>query len=140
MSSFKDYALDAEKSHNGVKLPLFDRNGELSGDYLMIRWVYDDDVRAALSDIERQGRKLIIPVTSEMTKKEREKAEANNEKVKSELIAKGMVSQVASWSFEEEATPENIKEFLSSRPDLASRIDTIASSTNLFFGVSEESS
>jgi hypothetical protein len=140
MSSFKDYALDSEKTNKGVKLPLIGPDGKLSDDYLMIRWVYDDKVRAALSDLERKAVKLIVPVTSEMTKKEREQAELDNEKVKNELIASGMVSQVASWSFEEKSSPENIKEFLSTRPDVSKRIDNVASSTNLFFGNSEKSS
>jgi hypothetical protein len=140
MSSFKDYALDAEKTNNGVKLPLFDRDGEMSEDYIMVRWVYDDTVRAALSDLERKAGKLIIPVTSEMNKKEREKAENANEITKETLIADGMVSQVAGWSFEEESSPENIKDFLSTRPDISTRIDNVASSTNLFFGNSAKSS
>ncbi|GAG45510.1 unnamed protein product, partial [marine sediment metagenome] len=53
MSSFKDHFLDGTKAKEGVKLPLFDRNGGVSEDFLMVRWVWDDKVRAALDNLKR---------------------------------------------------------------------------------------
>jgi hypothetical protein len=140
MSSFKDYTLDVEKTNKGVKLPLFDREGNMSEDYIMVRWVFDDEVRAALADIERKGHKLIVPVTSDMSEADKKDAMEKNDAHRDILVADGMVSQVAGWSFSEKPTKANVKEFLKTRPDIAQRIDTVASSTNLFFGNSDESS
>ena len=140
MSSFKDHCPDAAKVKNGVKMPLFDKDGGVSKDWVMVRWSWDDKVRAALDVIKREGQKRIIHITPGMDAKTRKAAEESNENVEKELIAEGRVSQVASWSFEEKLTKANVQAFLQARPDVAERIDTVSATNKLFFTDSGKSS
>ena len=140
MSSFKDHCPDAAKVKNGVRMPLFDKDGGITKDYVMVRWSWDDKVRAALDVIKREGQKRIIQIKPGMDAKTKKAAEESNENVEKELIAEGRVSQVAGWSFEEKLTKANVQAFLQSRPDVAERIDTTSATNKLFFTDSGKSS
>ena len=131
MTSFKDHCPDAKKIKSGVRLPLYDIDGGISPDYLMVRWRWDDKVRSALDNLQREGQKRIVMIKPGM--KDKKKAEASNEALTRELILEGVASQVAGWSFDEKLTKANVIDFLQSRPDVADRIDTTAATSKLFF-------
>jgi hypothetical protein len=140
MSSFKDHFLDGSKVKEGVKLPLFDKGGGISKDYLMVRWVWDDKVRAALDNLKREGQRRITQIRLDMSPEEKKKAEAKNKTISDELVLDGFVAQVAGWSFDEKPTKANLLAFIKARPDVAERIDTVAATTKLFFTDSGASS
>lgn len=133
MSSFKDHFLDSTKVKEGVKMPLFDMDGGVSEDYLMVRWVWGDKVRAALDNLRREGQKRITQIRPDMTPEAKAKAEAKNKAISDELVLDGFVAQVAGWSFDEKPTKANLLAFIKARPDVAERIDTVAATTKLFF-------
>ena len=140
MASFKDHLPDPDKVEKGVRMPLFDLDGGISDDFIMVRWAWDNHVRAALDNLKREGQKRITQILPEMNKKAKLEAEAQNEAVEKELIVEGRVSQVVSWSFSEKPTKPNVIAFLQSRPDIAERIDTISATNKLFFTDSGKSS
>lgn len=140
MSSFKDDCPDPDKVNNGVKMPLLNRDGGISEDYIMVRWLWSDEVRAALDNLERQGQKEITRITEDMTAKQKKAAQESNDEVSARLILEGRVAQVAGWSFDEKPTATNIKAYLKSRPDVAKRVDVIADTNKLFFTDSGKSS
>ena len=140
MTSFKDHLLDSDKLKSGVKMPLFNRDGGISKDYIMVRWTWADEVRAALDNLKRDGMKRIVQITPTMNVKDKKAAQKKNRQIESDLVLDGIASQVAGWSFDEKPTKANVKAFLKSRPDQADRIDTLAANTKVFFTDSGESS
>jgi len=124
MSSMNDYCLDEGKLKSGVKLSLFNRDGSLSDDYVMVRWAWDDKVKAAMDTLRRDMLK----------------AKGSKEDKTEELTREGIISQVVSWSFTEKPTKTNIRKFLKSRPDVAERIDELSANTKVFFTDSGKSS
>lgn len=133
MASFKDYCPDAELTSAGVKLHLLEPDGKMGNQFVLVRWRYSDEVRAALDNLQRQGLKRIKAIHDGMPKKEKNAATRANRKVERELIMDGMVALVAGWSFDEDPTPENIKAFLAARPDLVKRIETRSMQDQFFF-------
>ena len=140
MSSYKSHCPDPAKIKAGVKLPLFDSDGGLSSDYLMVRWIWDDKVRAALDNLSREGKKQLVQVRPDMQAKARKDAEAKNAEVIDRLTQENFVELVAGWSFDEKPTQTNLLAFFKARPDVAKRVDAVASNTKLFFMSSGESS
>lgn len=140
MGSFKEFCPDADKVKSGVRLPLFNADGGISKDYIMVRWAWDDSVRAAMDALRRNAEKQIVQIKPGMDAKAKKEAEAKNEQTMSALVLEGIVSQVAGWSFEEKPTKANVLEFLKARPDLAERIDTASANNKLFFTKSGASS
>ncbi len=125
MGSFKNHCLDDKKLKQGVKLPLFDKDGGISDDYIMVRWAWDDKVRAVMDDLKRD---LHIKYNADA------KADA------SDMILDAITAQVAGWSFSEKATKSNVRKFLKARPDIADKIDTLSAQTKRFFTNSGKSS
>ena len=123
-----DYYLDKEKRKTGIKMPLFNLDGGISEDYIMVRWSWEDEVRVALDGLKKEMR---------------EKFADDADPDAAELIRQGIAAQVVSWggpSFNKKATNGNVLEFLKERPDIAERIDILAGNTKLFFTDSGESS
>ena len=140
MSSFKDHCLDEGKVKSGVKLPLFNRDGSLSDDYIMVRWSWSDNVRAVMDDMRRDLFDRLVNVTAEMTDKQKREATQENERITTMAVLDTRCAQVAGWSFSEKPTKANVTNFLKSRPDTAERIDVLSAKTKRFFTDSGESS
>ena len=117
MSSMNDHCLDSSKVKKGVKLPLFNRDGGISKDFILVRWAWTDEVRAVMDQLKRDMRQKF----------------ADDEKPDDGLILEGIVAQVVGWSFKEKATKANVRKFLKSRPDIAERVDILSANTKLFF-------
>ena len=125
MSSMNDHCLDSGKLKKGVKLPLFNMDGGISDDFIMVRWAWTDEVRAAMDELKRDMRQRF----------------ADEKDPDSDgLVLDGIVAQVAGWSFKEKATKTNVRKFLKSRPDIAERIDILSANTKVFFTDSGASS
>lgn len=142
MSSMNDYLLDDDKLENGVKMPLFNRDGGISDDFIMVRWAHDDKVRAALDNMQRDLTKKLTAITPELgaSAKQRREAEKKTTAMTAESVLDTQCTLVVSWSFSEKCIKANIRKFLKSRPDIAERIDIAAAKTKLFFGPSGKSS
>ena len=125
MGSMNDHCLDAGKVKKGVKLPLFNPDGGISEDFIMVRWGWSDEVRAVTDQIKRDMRQKYA---------DEKVIDSTNE------LLDGIVAQVAGWSFKEKATKTNVRKFLSGRRDIAERIDILSANTKLFFTDSGESS
>ena len=121
----EDYYLDSDKRSEGVKLPLVDREGDLSGDFIMVRWAWSDDVRNVMDNLKRDMRKKYASETD---------IDADD------YILEGIIAQVAGWSFDDKCAEKDVREFLIERPDIAERIDTVSANTKLFFMDSGKSS
>jgi hypothetical protein len=125
MASFKELFLDEKKVRNGVKMSLFNRDGGISKEWLMIKWSWSDEVRATLDELKRQG----------------EDEYSKDGKINTKpLIIEGILAHIASWSYDEKLTKANLRMLLKARPDLADRIDSFAANTKLFFTDSGASS
>lgn len=140
MASFKDYCPDDALTSKGVKLYLADPNGSPGKQFVLVRWRYSDEVRAALDKLKREGLKRVKPIKPDMTDAQKEKAEKHNQDIEKDLILNGLVSLVAGWSFDEKPTVANIKQFLKSRPDLVDRIEARSMQDQFFFINAEKNS
>lgn len=133
MASFKSYIPDEKLTSKGVKLHLAEPDGSAGDQFVLVRWRYSDEVRAALDELQRQGRKRIKPVNNSLPKAQIKETEKHNAQVEQELILDGLVSLVAGWSFDEKPTQANIKAFLKARPDLVQRIEDRSMQDQFFF-------
>ena len=140
MSSFKDYVPDSDKTSKGVKLVLFDRSGKVSNDYVLVRWAYDDTVKAAKDNLSREISKSLVHIRPDTKPADAKAIEAKNKEITDTLVREAQIAQVAGWSFAEKATKANVRSFLKSRPDVADRIDIVSADTKLFFTDSGASS
>ncbi len=123
-----DYYLDKEKRKKGIRMVLLSPSGAISEDYIMVRWAWSDEVRAAMDVLQR-----------DMREKFADDKDPDNEAI----VLEGIVAMVAGWggpSFDKKATKANVREFLKQRPDIAERIDKLSANTKLFFTDSGASS
>lgn len=118
-----------EKANEGVEVPLYLPSGEKSNHWIRIRGVDSDHFRLAEADSRRQAMNI---ATIDDTL-ERAKAIAD---AKLALIAELVIS----WSFEQECTLENVKDFFRQAPQIADAVDQVASKRALFFGRGSSSS
>ena len=111
-----------ERANEGIEIPLYLPDGTKTEHWLRIRGVDSDHFRLAEAESKRDA----MRVASIEDPVERAKAIQD---AKLNLIA----ALVISWSFEEECTPENIKEFFRQAPQIADAVDQVASKRALFF-------
>lgn len=105
MASFKKYETRS-RINKGARLDLADPDtGEATGDYLEIRYSLADDYVSAREEMERC-----------------EAIAGAAEEGSVERNARLFVPLIAGWSFDEDATPENVFEFLCANPHLHSAI------------------
>ncbi|MGI0119686.1 phage tail assembly chaperone [Zooshikella sp. RANM57] len=114
-----------QKANEGIKLPLSLPDGTPTDEYLMIRGIDSDHYQTAINEAKR----AIFAKSSKDT--------SDYDPAEAELDV--LVSLVAGWSFEEELTPENIKNFLKEAPQIAKQIDKLAGDRALFFGKKQSS-
>lgn len=112
-----------EKANEGIEVPLYLPNGEKSNQWIRIRGVDSDHFRLAEADSRRQAMNI---ATIDDTL---ERAKAISD-AKLALIAELVIS----WSFEQECTLENVKDFFRQAPQIADAVDQVASKRALFFG------
>ena len=135
MSSMNDHMLDNDKLEKGVKMPLFNRDGGISDDYIMVRWAWTDEVRATLNTMQGTLSEKLLKVAPSMgmNAKETHEAERKAAALTAESVLDTQCVLISSWSFSEKPTKSNVKKFLKSRPDIAERIDRASARTKSFF-------
>ena len=122
--------LDPVKKKKGVRMPLLNPDGSFSDDFIMVRWAWCDEMRAAKTRLKREMRqKFTEGVMSD------EDSQA--------IVDEGIVIEVAGWggpSFKHKATKKAVREFFQERPDVAELVDKVSGNTELFFSDKEDSS
>jgi hypothetical protein len=118
-----------EKANEGIEIPLYLPDGTKTEHWLRIRGVDSDHFRLAEAESKREAMRVAM-IEDPL---ERAKAIAD---AKLSLIT----ALVISWSFEEECTHENVKEFFRQAPQIADAVDQVASKRALFFGKGSSSS
>ena len=115
MASFLDYCLDKDRLENGTKLMLKDPDGKPNGEWLKVYYMHTNQFQSAM----------------EATAK---RMNEDSDYTKDDAALDIHVATVASWSFDEECTPENVKLYLQGDPETEARIDLVAADKRLFFG------
>lgn len=112
-----------DKANDGVKVPLNTPDGKPTEHYIVIRSRWSDSFQAAQAEVHRND--LVA-----MAEKGKD-APAQDPVERHATLCAALVS---GWSFEQECTPDNIREFLKQAPQLRDMIDRYASNDARFFG------
>lgn len=117
-----------DTANEGIKFPLYTPKGKKSDQFLIVRGIDSDAFRAASSASQRDAA-VIAQIENE---DERKSALLESQR---KLIA----TLVASWSFDEECTQENVAEFFRQAPQIMDAIDKVVSNRSVFFSISSAS-
>lgn len=116
------------KATEGVEFPL-EMDGKPTGHFLRIRGTDCEQFRKARFDGARRLRD--IPEGTD---------EWQRGKIMDEIVLDTLTSLVAGWSFEDECTPEAVRELLHNAPHLADAVDKAAGERARFFGIDSQDS
>lgn len=111
-----------QTANDGIKLPLYYPNGDLSEHWLIVRGVDSDHFRRA----ETRAKRKVIEFAQIDNELEREEAAS---KAEIECLAE----LIADWSFEEEFNHDNVVKFLTEAPQIADIINKFAARRSEFF-------
>lgn len=136
MSSMEQFKT-RQRASEGVRLPLQTPDGKPTEHWLQVRHVWSDEFQEANEAGLREVREwlaaelasLDLPDDAQLPAHLRERLAKESRRVRLAALA----SLVAGWSFEEEATPENVRAFLEEAPQVASAIDAFAVRNEAFF-------
>lgn len=115
MSSFKDYA----EQEDIVEIGVYKDGKEV--DWIKVYGKMSDAHR----DAETAARRYLLDCISE--------DESNREEAIEEATMMVVSSCIHSWSFDEEATPENFREFLGANKSYVDKIDNLLARKGVFF-------
>lgn len=116
-----------ERANEGIEVPMYYPNGELSPHKLRIRGVDSDEYRAAYTEMQRK-----------LMEKAAEKDGAPPDRT--DITLDLLVSLVKSWTFEVPCTPENVRNFFREAPQLADSVSKLATRRSAFFVKKPDSS
>ena len=125
-----------EKANTGIELPLFTPDGKKSDHTITILGVDSDEhYHAEL----REKRKIMAmaPVMEKLSEADRDTAILEAQRSSELEIFAALISD---WSFDQECNHEHKIKLLSNAPQIAHRIDKIASDRKLVFGNGQSSS
>lgn len=120
MGSMKEF-FTRKSGNEGIKVPLYKPDGSKSDEYLLIRSVDSDAFREAEANAKRAA--IMAAQIEDIEERKRIAARSTIDL---------QVSLVIGWSFKEEFTPENVREFLIESPQIADAIDQLASRRSMF--------
>lgn len=111
-----------EKANKGVKVDLYLPSGGPTDHYLIVRGIDSDHFKAANAAAKKEVAKLTVKQDS-------------TEEVQrlSEIRINIISSLIAGWSFDDECTPENVKNMLHKAPQIADKVDQFAGNREEFF-------
>jgi hypothetical protein len=112
-----------DKANEGIKIPLVTPDNKETEHWLLIRGADSD----AFRDAENEAKRAIIRAAKD---DEVKVADAAKEGALDLLAA-----VVKDWSFPQECSGENIKEFLLKAPQIGDRIDKVLADRSFFFAV-----
>ncbi|MBD9671561.1 hypothetical protein IB275_13340 [Pseudomonas sp. PDM21] len=113
----------------GVKMQLMQADGSPSEHWLMVRGIDSDAFRKVKFEGSRTMRDL--PASA---------SDWDRAAARDQAVMDSLVSLVAGWSFEEDCTPEAVREFLTNAPIVADAVDSAAADRSRFFGIASEPS
>lgn len=119
--SFKKFAIKAA-SNEGVDFPVF-LNGKPAGNLKVVS-AWSDKFIKARSESLRDGKS-----SDELKAMSNEERQSYLDEVRLTLLS----SMVIGWDFEEEFTPENLREFLEGSPHIAEKVDEFTSNAGNFY-------
>lgn len=109
-------AFFTRSAHNeGKKLFLYTPDGKKTDEYLVVRGALSDEFRAKNLESMRKAMS----------------AELNDEQRK-ELTYDAVAALIADWSFDEECTPEAVKELLKEAPQIEDQVNKFAGNRGNF--------
>lgn len=111
-------------ANEGIELPLEYPDGTLSPHKLRVRGVDSDAFRIAETDSKRR-----VMEAAQLFAKDPELQSKMRRDERHRLLA----ALVASWTFDEPCTIENVIAFLAEAPQIADQLDRVATRRSLFF-------
>lgn len=112
----------APRSKEGVKVPLLTPAGKETGEWIKIIGPDSDAFHSAVAEFQRG-----IAEIGGLSGDEKELRSA-------ELLLAYRMSLCCGWSFDDEFTPENVREFLINAPRVAVKVESVAADICHFFG------
>ena len=125
MGSMSDYFLDEGKLEQGARVPVY-RDGKQTDDWIAVLYMHSDVAQQRMVDAAR----------ADFASGEKVDPDTPN----SVLGRRYTYCLVTGWSFDEECTPENVKELFKRNPRLANQVADKALQERLFFPDAGESS
>lgn len=129
--SYKDFnaARDFDNALQRYKI-IYPGLGD-TGHHMMIRSIHSKSFREAQMKAQRQISAMVIANAG--------KEDPNMEELIEQIQMRAFAAVVASWSFDEECTQENVADFLSSNSFAYDDINILAGQDSLFLTESEQS-
>lgn len=119
------------RANEGKRLPLFTPDGKPTEHWLQVRHVWSDAFQSANEAEVAALRETMLENPEDKTVVDEAKREAQ---------IRIWAALVSGWSFEIEATPEAVAEFLRDAPQIGAQIDKFAADARRFFGDDSTSS
>lgn len=116
------------KATEGVEFPL-ELDGKPTGHWLRVRGTDSEQFRKARFDGARKLRD--VPEGT---------SDWERGRVMDGIVLDTLTALVSGWSFDEECTPEAVREFLQNAPHIAEAVDKVAGERARFFGAGSETS
>jgi len=118
-----------DKANEGIKVDLVAPDGSKTDHWIV--------VRSQLSDHFREAYKSALQEAARISSLNAPGTETAGQKQVADVIRERLVdcqaALVASWSFEEECTPANVRQFLIDAPQIADMVDRTAAANARFF-------
>lgn len=127
--SYKNYNLKKDIEGRTVKYDIEYPGVGATGESLQVRSMYSDEFRTADAKANRQISTMIQAVAGDMEKVDKD--------LMRQIQMESFATLVASWTFEEECTPENVADFLKDNPNVYDDVNRMAATDSLFFSKKE---
>lgn len=129
--ALEDYFLDEEKLENGCRMQLSDMQGNSTEDWLSVLYIHSDEAQALIAKEYRDRINTEGMSVDQIAEQVKDRASI-------EMSIRHLL--VKSWSFEQECTPENVKELLRRNPEIANRVFIRSENKRFFLPEPAESS
>ena len=123
MTNMADF-FTREKANNGIKLPLVLPTGEPTEHWLIVRSSDSDEFKKA----EALANRKLLQLAKEPTQQELVDLSLENRLDMLSVLVSG-------WSFDNPCTPENVRNFLQSAPQIADAVDKTAGNRRFFYSL-----
>ena len=125
--SMSDFNI-TDKSEEGVKINLFLPDGTETGHYLTIRGADSPSFKRAHARVQRENLKIL-----KLQKGDKEIDPGVIAQKQARIHTRMVAALVIGWSFDQEATQENVIAFLETAPQIQEQVDQAAGERTNFF-------
>lgn len=126
-----------DKANDGVKIDLLAPDGSRTDHWIVVRSQLSDSFRAAYKSALQEAARVAAEIAPGAKPEQGQQAFAD---VIRDRLIDCQAALVASWSFDEPCTVENVRQFLIDAPQIADQVDRVAASNARFFGSGSTSS